>query len=107
MYIGQSVLATLKTVCQLLVIKAQQVHDRGLQVMDVDFIFSDLKAEFIRLAVVEAALHAATRHPHCEAIRIVIAAQYFAGGRATFAKRRATKFAAADNQSVFQKSSLL
>ena len=41
MDIREAEVAALETIGQLLVIEAEQVHDRRLQVVDVDFVFDD------------------------------------------------------------------
>ena len=37
-------------------VETEQVHDRGLEIMDVDFVFDDAKSQFIGLAVIETGL---------------------------------------------------
>ena len=74
-HIGQPVVAALEAERQSFVVEAQQVHDRGLQIVDVDFVLDDAEAQFVGLAVVQAGFHAAAGEPHREAIRIVIAAE--------------------------------
>ncbi len=44
-------------------VEAEEVHDRGLQVVDVDLVFDDAETEVIGLAVVEARLYAAAGKP--------------------------------------------
>ena len=43
-YVRQTEIAALVAIGQFFVIKAQQVQQRGLQVVDVDFVFHDAKA---------------------------------------------------------------
>ena len=49
---------------QTFVIDAKQVHDCGMQVMNVDTIAHDVIAVLVGFAVRVPALHPATRHPH-------------------------------------------
>ena len=51
MHVGQAVVAALEAVGQLRVVEAEQVQDRGLQVVDVDLVLGDAEAEFVGLAV--------------------------------------------------------
>ena len=50
-HVGQAELAALIGVGQPLVVQAQQVQDRGLQVVDVDRVFDDVEAQFVGRAV--------------------------------------------------------
>ena len=49
---------------QPLVVDAQAVQDRGVQVVDVDRVLDDVVAEVVGLAVDDARLDAAAGHPH-------------------------------------------
>ena len=95
---------------ELLVIEAQQVQHRGVQVVNVD-VFSDrMKAEFVGGAVDVAALDAAAGQPHREAVMVVVAAVDLArvrAGRGQFHRRRAAKFAAPDDQRLVEQAALL
>ena len=55
-------------------VEAQQVHQSGLEVVDVDFVLGDSKSEFVGFSVRETAFHATAGHPHGEAIGVMIAA---------------------------------
>ena len=62
--IGQPVITSLESIRQFCVIKTEQVHDCRLQVVDVDFVFGDREAQFIRFPVREPAFDATTGQPH-------------------------------------------
>ena len=79
-------------------VEAQQVHDRGLQVVDVNFIGGNGEPELVGFAVAVAAAGAAAGHPHCEAVGIVVAAQHLAFAGAALAERRASEFAAPNDE---------
>ena len=106
-HIGQPIVAALEAEGKSFVIEAQQVQDRGLQIVDVDFVFHDAEAQFVGLAVMQAGLHAAAGHPHRETIGVVIAAKNVAARGAAFAERRAAELAAADDQRVVEQAALL
>ena len=55
MHVGQAEIATLEAIGQLLVIDAQAVQDRGVQVVNVDRLVGDVVAEIVGLAVDDAA----------------------------------------------------
>ena len=50
-HVGQAEVAALEAVGQLGVVEAQQVQDRGVQVVDVDLVLDDVEAELVGLAV--------------------------------------------------------
>ena len=49
--VGQAVVAALEAEGQAFVVEAEQVQDRGLQVVDVDLVLGDREAELVGLAV--------------------------------------------------------
>ncbi len=51
MDVGQAEVAALEPVGQLRVVDAEQVQDRGLEVVDVDRVLGDVVAEVVGLAV--------------------------------------------------------
>ena len=57
---------------QPLVVDAEQVEQRGLEVVDVHRVAHDVVPELVGLAVRDAALHAAAGHPDRERSRMVI-----------------------------------
>ena len=59
---------------QPLVVKAHQVQNRRMEVMDWNDVLLCLEAKIIRSTVDSSAFDAATRHPHREAVRIMITA---------------------------------
>ena len=68
---------------QLFVIHAEQVQERRVQIVDVDFVLLREVAVVVGRAVRDAGLHAAAGHPHREAVRIMIApVAALRGGRA-------------------------
>src|SRR6266566_2484583 len=72
--VGQTEVPALEFVGEALMIDAQAVENRGLQVVNVDWIGDDVVAVIVRLAEHRAGLYAAAGHPHAEAARMVIAA---------------------------------
>ena len=108
MHIGQAVVAALEAERQAFVVEAEQVHDRGLQIVDVDFVLHRRRSRVRRSG--RSSMPAFTPPPAShmrEAIGIVIAAENLAVGGAAFAERRAAEFAAADDQRVVEQAALL
>src|SRR5690606_18489835 len=100
--IGQPEVAALKTIGEPGVVEPQGMHDGRLEIMDMDLVAGDGKAEFIRLAMGVSALHPAAGHPHRVAVGIVVAAEDVSFRRTAFTKWRPSKLAAADDQRVVQ-----
>src|SRR5678816_680787 len=86
-HIREPIVTALETEGQLLVIESKQVHDRRLQIMDVNFVLDDGKSEFVRLAVGDAGPHTTAREENGESIGKVIAPKNRALSRAAFAER--------------------
>src|SRR5262245_44218098 len=61
--VGQAIVAACVTIGELLVVEAEQMQDRGVEVVDVDFVFGDGAAVFIARSVAEAAADAAAGEP--------------------------------------------
>jgi hypothetical protein len=104
--VGEAVVAALEAVGEAFVVEAEEVHDGGLEVVDVDLVFGDLEAHFVGGAVAEAAFDAAAGHEEGEAVGEVVAAEDFGGGGATFAEGSAAEFATPDDEGVFQETAL-
>ena len=110
MNVGQAEVAAGVAVGELLVVEAEQVQDRGVQVVDVDRVLDGLEAELVGRAVDVAALDAAAGQPHREAVVVVVAAVDLAGVGARVRqldRRRAAELAAPDHQRVVEQAALL
>lgn len=59
--------------CKSFVVEAQQMQDRGMQVVHVNSLFDRIPAEFVSGSVNIAALDAAAGQPHGETIVVMIA----------------------------------
>ena len=73
--IGQAITAALEFVGETLVIDAEQVHDRGLQVMDVQAVRGDVVAELAGFPVNGSGFDSAACHPDAETARMMVAAK--------------------------------
>ena len=95
---------------QLLVIKAQQPQDRGVQIMHMHGFLGGGESEFIRRAVNVAALHSAARHPHREAVVVMIAAIDLAlvrSGCRQLDRGRSAELSTPDDERIFEHPALL
>lgn len=104
--IGEAEISALEAIDQFFVIKAEQVEKRRLEVVDMNGIFGDGKAEFISLAVGDAPLRATARHEHRVAIREMIPAENLAVGGAAFPERSPAKLATPDHQRFIEQPPL-
>ena len=102
-HVGQAEVAAGVAVGELFVVEAQQVQDRGVQVVDVDLVFDGGEAEFVGGAVDVAALDAAAGQPHGEAVVVVVAAVE----ARQLGDRRAAELAAPDHQRAVEQAALL
>ncbi len=50
MHVGEAEVAALEAEGELLVVEAEQVQDRGVEVVDVDAVFDGAEAELVGLA---------------------------------------------------------
>ena len=63
MHIREAVIAPAVAVGELRVIHPEQVQDRRVKIMNVDFVFHHRRAQFIRRPVRHPALHARPGQP--------------------------------------------
>src|SRR6266540_4130624 len=72
-HVRQAEVAAGVAVGELLVVEAEEVQDRRVEVVDRDLPLDGLVPIVIRGAVAMAALHAASGHPHGEGLVVVVA----------------------------------
>src|SRR5216684_1342570 len=73
-YICQPEIAAAVAICQLGMIDPHQMQDRRVHIVHMYRLLYRFETEVVRGAVDGPAFHAATRHPHRESERVVIAA---------------------------------
>src|SRR5436190_19536045 len=103
-HVSQSEITALETIRELLVIEAETMKNRCMQVVNMNAILRDVKTKFIRLAHRDATFDAAAGHPHGERLRMMIAAHLAAKVGVGFHHWRAAKFAAPNHERVIQQS---
>ena len=64
--------SALKLVGQTLVIDAEQMHQRCLKIVDVNWILDDVVAELVRLAVSYSRLDASASHPNRKTLGMMV-----------------------------------
>jgi hypothetical protein len=102
MHVGQSEVAALETIRQPLVIDAQQVQQRGLEIVDMDAVLRDVDPQIVARAVLNPALHAAARHPDGKGIRMMVASPFGPIIDIALQKRCPSELATPDHQRVVQ-----
>ena len=104
--IGEAVVPSLMLVGKPFMVDAQEVQDRGVEIMHVDARGDDAVTEWIGRAVGDAGLDAATGRPGGEAARVMIAP--VVGGRQfSLAVIGAAELAPPEHQGVVEHAALL
>ena len=93
-HIGETEIATVETIGELLVMEAHEMKDRCVQIVDADAVLNGAEAELIGCAVMNAAFHTTTCHPESESMGIVIAT----GFRTLLGDWKTTKFTPANHE---------
>ena len=78
MHVGQAKIAAGVTIGERFVIEAEEVEDRGVEVVDMHPFLDRAEAELVGRSVDVSAFHPSARHPHRKAVMIVVAAVDFA-----------------------------
>src|SRR5947207_12717123 len=87
--VGEAEVAAGVAVGEALVVEAQKVQDRRLDVVDVDSVLDGIEAQLVSRAVRQTALDTAARQPHREGLRVMVAAQAAAERSVRLDHRRA------------------
>src|SRR3954468_10892164 len=88
-------------------IESKKMQEGRMQIMNVDAVFDDVEAKFVRLPEGNPGFDTAARQPHGKGLRVMIAAHASAGLFVGFDHRSAAKFAAPNHQRIFEQSTLL
>ena len=94
LHADEPLIEALKFECEAHRVEAQQVQDGGVQVVDVNPVARDVEAELVALAERDAGLDAAAGQPHCECVRMMVAAVV----AAALHHGRAAEFAAPNHE---------
>ena len=92
--IGEAIIAAVVAIGELFVIETEQVEQRGVKVVDVDFVFHGLVTELVGRSMMDSAFDAAAGHPDGESLGIVVAtgAALRVGGAAKFSTPNDKRF---------------
>ena len=97
--VSQAVVAALVFEGEAGVVDAEEVEDRGVEIVDVDGVGGDVVGEVVGLAEGEAGFYSRAGEKDGEAAGVVVAAVVFGCERA-LAINRAAEFAAPDDEGV-------
>ena len=100
MDIGESVIAALEAEGEPQVIESEEVEDGGVEVVDMESAVGGAEAEFVGGAVEVSGFETTAGCPHGEGVDVVVASGGFAG----FAHGSAAKFAAPDDECIFEET---
>ena len=98
MDVGEPEVATLETEGELLVVDAEQMKNRGVNVVHVCAVCRGIETQFVGFADDRARFRAATCEPHRERINVVIAARRVP----VLTHRSAAEFAAPNHERVLE-----
>src|SRR5262249_24869213 len=90
----------------LLVIEPEAMQHRGLKIVDMDWAFGHVVAQFVRRTVRNPRFDSAARHPDGERARMMVATEERRAA-AGFVHRRTAEFAAPDDERVGEQAALL
>jgi len=102
--VGETIVAALEFEGELFVVDTKEVKDRGLEVVDVDFVFHGIEADVITRSVGDTRLHAAAGHPDGVGVGMVIAAPLGTIVKGTLDEGRASEFAGPNDEGVFEEA---
>ncbi len=104
--VGEAEVAALEAVGEFLVVEAEEMKDRRLEIVDMDGVFGDVEPEVIGRADGLTGLDTATGHPHAEGLGVMIAATTAAEGGTGFDHGCAPEFTAPDDEGVVEEPAL-
>ena len=102
----EALFQALKLMAETVVMDAEKMQYRCMEIAHMNWVFRDVVRKIVGLAVNHPSFGTATRHPHREAARVMIAAIVLMG-KATLAVNSAAKLAAPNYQSVLKHASRL
>lgn len=102
MHVGQAIIASLESICQARMIETEQVQDRCVEIMDLNWIFNRVETEFVRCSMNIPMLEASASHPDTEGSIVVISSV-----TTSLHHRRSSELAPPDDQSIFEEAESL
>ena len=107
MNVGQTELAALMAISESLVINAEQMHQRRLKIVNVDAVFGHVHAQIIGCTIADAAFDTGAGHPDRKRVGMMVPSPSRSIVQVALNERCPAKFAAPNDQCVFEQTSLL
>ena len=104
--VGEAKIAPLEPIGQPGMVQTEQVENRRVQIVNVDFVFDGVKSQFICFAVNEARLDTAAGEPHGVTVWMMVAPNLVGFGFALH-HGRASEFTTPDDQRFIQQPAFL
>ena len=101
MYVGQAAFDAVVVEAEPLVVKADEMQDRGVEIINRRDMLDGLVAEFVGGTVRKRSFHTGTGKPHSESFRVVVAAV-----RSLLKRGHAAEFGDPRDQRVFEQTAL-
>ena len=101
MHVGKSKVATSKSVGEAFVVDSHKIQDRGMKIVNVDFVFHGPPTEFIGCAMHGPSFHASTGQEHGKSEWMM------ATSVLSFERGRTPEFAAPHNERFIEQAALL
>ena len=105
--VREAEMPSLKFKGELLMVNSEQMQDRGLEVVDVDFVVNGIKADIIGSSVGDAGFNASSSHPSGKGVGVMVTTPAFAVLHVALEKRSTTEFAAPDDEGFIEHAALL
>src|SRR5215471_17410675 len=106
-YVSQAEIPTLEAIGKFRVIKAEQVKQCRVQVVNRDFVFDDVEAQVVGFAKSDTWLDAAPCQPNSERLRVMIASEFATRIRIALDHWGTAELTSPEHQGIIQQSSLL
>ena len=104
--IGETEVTSLETMGQLEMVESEGMQHRGVEVIDVDWVFGNSPSDFVAGTVDQSTLDATSGQKHAERERLIVAAGDIGPSAPIFSQRCPTKFGAPDNHGLVQQAAL-
>ena len=98
---------SLKLEGELLMVNSEQMQNRGLEIVDVDFVVNGIKADIIGGSVGDTGFNASSSHPSGKGVGVMVTTPCFAVLHVALEERSTTEFATPDDEGFIEHTALL
>lgn len=104
--VGESKIAALEAVREAEVIESEQVEQRRVEIIDVDWVTRDIPTDFVGFTVGESAFESAASHQDGECEGVMVTPCDVLAAAAIFAERGSSKLASDDDEGFVEQAAL-